>query len=947
MKKILISTAILICSLFVISNFPLRADDLVINGQPRSQIVIAAQVSSTEKYVAKDLQRVIRKISSATLPITNNISKSTFNIVIGTPRDIPEIKSAGVLQDDNPETVRVVTQGKVLFLAGNTPGSALRAVYTFLQEQLNCRWYWPGESGEYLPAQKNISIADLNVTETPSIRYRSLAIDGPHWDEDTLVWMSRNRMNLYNLDQWRMTNERIAEMHEKGFQATLGGHSIVLPETILKEHPEYRALYGNKRQGEQLCWGNPEVQNAVAEEIKAWWKKYPDLDSIQFLAADTTEYCNDKLCQALAPDVSTRWQKFCQIVIDKVRKDYPDKHYWTLAYQGYGKVPTKAASSFDFISYAVMQQDYTKPIASPANNSERQIIENWQKVSGNIALRGYQFIPFSEALYTPFMPILLQDISWAHQKGLQGWYSELTPYGFPQDKPLQDQHWTANRLSLYAAAAALWNADIDETTLTHDWTGHVFGPAAKPMANYYAVMQRAWANSSKPLRNFNNTPAAFVGNFISVEILITANQYLAEARNDAEKISDANYKASVLQQINLEAAMLNNWRKVLLLQRGLLDRFTAKAPHATVTPQMTAAPNDLAWKDISPLPVLENTNLQPAENPSKVLLQWDQNALYLRLMNQGNIPNDAIKVLLADPQNQTNYHQIVIDAGNKVTADNSHIISKTSAGKNGWILDVKLPFQEFGITPQNGAVWNISVKRAGAGWPDASPNNPLAFGAVELVDKIIPPQRVAFYNGAGAPNDALLVTFRIAGFDAQSVTKSDLEKSTFAKNADAIVLNALTPQDAESLDNAMKNVIVPFVKSGGLLLITGHSNIPLENWFGVDAAMGWTDVVAENSQRKSTFVAKGKWITSPNDLSKIVETVTTPRFGYRPTSEKWEALAKVRMKDGEDSDYLMRQEFGKGRIIVTSSDFGYQGGWEMFGDRRIQNAPKLMENLLK
>src|SRR5690606_14524089 len=101
--------------------------------------------------------------------------------------------------------------------------------------------------------------------------------------------------------------------------------------------------------------------------------------------------------------------------------------------------------------------------------------------------------------------------------------------------------------------------------------------------------QNAWINSPQPLRHFRNTAAGFVNNFISDDLLVKANHYLAQARDDAAAISDVKKKQSVLQQINLEAALLNNWRKVLLLQQGLPDRFNAKAPRATVTPQMTAA----------------------------------------------------------------------------------------------------------------------------------------------------------------------------------------------------------------------------------------------------------------------------------------------------------------------------------------------------------------------
>jgi len=53
------------------------------------------------------------------------------------------------------------------------------------------------------------------------------------------------------------------------------------------------------------------------------------------------------------------------------------------------------------------------------------------------------------------------------------------------------------------------------------------------------------------------------------------------------------------------------------------------------------------------------------------------------------------------------------------------------------------------------------------------------------------------------------------------------------------------------------------------------------------------------------------------------------------------------MKNGEEHPYLLRAKAGKGLVVLTSSDLGYVGGWEMFGRQHSVNAANLIENLLE
>src|SRR5690606_25452795 len=113
------------------------------------------------------------------LPITGEAAQNSSRIIIGTPQSAPSIQSANLFNTKNEEEIRIALRGDTLYLAGPTPRAALQATYTFLQDTLGARWFWPGESGEYLPKQATISIGALDVRQIPSLAERSLSINSP------------------------------------------------------------------------------------------------------------------------------------------------------------------------------------------------------------------------------------------------------------------------------------------------------------------------------------------------------------------------------------------------------------------------------------------------------------------------------------------------------------------------------------------------------------------------------------------------------------------------------------------------------------------------------------------------------------------------------------------------------------------------------------------------
>ena len=57
--------------------------------------------------------------------------------------------------------------------SGSNPRTGtLWAVYDFLQDQLGCRWIWPGEIGRAVPRHSTVTVGSINIQETPTIKIR-------------------------------------------------------------------------------------------------------------------------------------------------------------------------------------------------------------------------------------------------------------------------------------------------------------------------------------------------------------------------------------------------------------------------------------------------------------------------------------------------------------------------------------------------------------------------------------------------------------------------------------------------------------------------------------------------------------------------------------------------------------------------------------------------------
>jgi hypothetical protein len=135
--------------------------DLIKNGHSDYQIIISDDADSTERLAGEELQKYIEKCTGVRLFVNSKTSDNSPCIYLRT--------SEGKAKN----SVGFRLEHKDLVIEGGDPRYTLYAVYEFLEQYADCRFYAPGV--ESIPETKNITLPiNLNYTYSPPIHVRTV-----------------------------------------------------------------------------------------------------------------------------------------------------------------------------------------------------------------------------------------------------------------------------------------------------------------------------------------------------------------------------------------------------------------------------------------------------------------------------------------------------------------------------------------------------------------------------------------------------------------------------------------------------------------------------------------------------------------------------------------------------------------------------------------------------
>jgi Domain of unknown function (DUF4838)/Domain of unknown function (DUF5107)/Glycosyl hydrolase family 67 N-terminus len=455
------------------------AIELVRNGRSRYAIVLSPKASLSEQRGAHELQHFLQQMSGARLPITTGAASGSGNwIFVGQSEALDALNPGIPFAKLGPEGFALKTVGRNLAIAGGRERGTMYGVSTFF-EKLGCRWF--AEDVSRIPRRATITIPALDEIQRPAFEYRE-PFAAEAFGKD---WGARNKVN--------------GGLHTE-LDASTGGsvkyypfvhsfYKMIPPKKYFAEHPEYFALIDGRRTHvkAQLCLTNAGLLRVATQTVLGWIKERPEAEIFSVSQNDWNGWCECANCQRVVEEegaFSGLLLRFVNAIAEQVAARYPGKLIDTLAYQMTEKPPLK-----------VRPRPNVRVRLCPIGNCEAHPIESCpHSLHFMENLRGWA--AFARQLYvwhytTDFSHYLLPYPDFDELAVDTGMYRRHGVVGiFFEDDSERGGGGHGSALRSYVMARLLWNPAANVEQDVKEFHEAYYGPAARPMLDYYNFLQR-------------------------------------------------------------------------------------------------------------------------------------------------------------------------------------------------------------------------------------------------------------------------------------------------------------------------------------------------------------------------------------------------------------------------------------------------------------------------
>lgn len=525
----------------------------------------ADDTACTESYAALELQHYLRLMTGDARgfeiirPEDVSRSKETSFIFLGAAafrkagaRDI--WAASGVSPDSlGSEGYMIKTlavrNGRAICIVGASRIGTLYGVYAFL-DRLGVRWFAPGAANEEIPALSADGFPDFDVRESPGFFTRGFHAWENRADRDFLVWMARNRLNY-----WCVEQEDKPFLHKLGIMLAGGAHIITEyylgpnleypydhprfegdetkppdPYPVSAEfqgdadgdkkiryfeaHPEWYGLQNGRRSdriesdfGDNFCTSNPDamkefLKNAVQDLIDG---RFKDANVINAWTLDVGNWCECESCRALGT-TADRNLHFAHSYAQAVKKARLEKRInrpirvLFLIYAEAIEPPTRPVpADFDYdmcigTVFPIVRcyvHNFDDPLCDPnmdyLKNSRGWAVDPGRFYKGQICIGEYYNVSGYKCLPVCFMHTMAHDIPY--------YFNALNARHFHY-MHVTTAKWGNKSLTNWQMARQLWDPAVDCEKLWEDYFGRRYGPAASQMRSFYESLEKMLSNAS-------------------------------------------------------------------------------------------------------------------------------------------------------------------------------------------------------------------------------------------------------------------------------------------------------------------------------------------------------------------------------------------------------------------------------------------------------------------
>lgn len=508
------------------SLLPVRADEdlvLVAKDSPPGPIVIFPGAPPRTMEAAKLLADYIEKITGQKPELIEGEPTPLPEraIWVGVQPVVKKLFSDTNFEFQHPEEIVIAANQQHLVIAGRDRWDpermeamvgrekvtgkqqeygTINAIYTFLQDHLGVRCFWPGELGEDVPKSERLAIRlPLNDRHHPQIRSRGGVFNfsrlGNQGYGKSHEWTQRQRLQLDSLEM----------EGGHGFGDWWDRYHEKYPEIFALQPDGTRSGFPNPHNA-KLCASNPKVWDLWLEDVAADLADDPNRTVFNASPNDgwASGHCVCENCTAwdhpdgeprlfnwskrneLRPATSDRDVTFANKLGELLKQKYPGKDYRVLmlSYGHSRPAPIKARPA-DNVIMSVVANFYGRTglvdRGSTRGDTYRAQFEAWAKIVPSMLWRPNTGSPAGWQQGFPDLSVrqTIRDIKDVAAANCVGIYIDGVW-----------EHWATVGPQYYVMAQLVWDPAADAEAILTDYFSRAFGPAAPTVREYFEVLEK-------------------------------------------------------------------------------------------------------------------------------------------------------------------------------------------------------------------------------------------------------------------------------------------------------------------------------------------------------------------------------------------------------------------------------------------------------------------------
>lgn len=576
------------------------AQDLVISagGKSPATVVVRPDAGKWEKQAAADLAHYIGELSGAKPTLADTADtvaaalKSTQPLLIvgeqalavapalrGTLSKVAKAKP--VLRAD---AIVVVREANRVYLAGLNDECHYYAVADLLW-RWGCRWYMPTEFGECIPRHAALTIGILDHAYAPPFEVRSYWLS---WNGDTtgkVEFMRRNGMNDVSVPNGHILGKYTKDLVPKG--KTMFNVPIAEDRTADHVADQVAPIYA-AGQHVQLGMedGLYESDSPIDKELMA------------------LQYDKYFLTQSATDAFMVLYNK----VAERLMKKHPNSpsKIGFLAYANITLPPVRDITAKEpLVAYlASIDIDPIHSMDDPKSaprHEYKDIVYAWAKVmQGRVVIYDYdQGMLVWRDLPNPCLNVIRDDFKHYRKAGILGISTESRGA------------MATTFLNLFFRSRLMWDPDADVGAMLAEFYEKFYGPAARPMADYWNAIFKAWEDTIVTEHEYFLAPAIYTPELVATlrKDLVAAEQLVqplaakSVRTRDEQRVLDRvkftrlgfNVLDDYLTMVRLAASEVDYPAAVAAGQRALATREALTAMNGTFTTYKIIGEYGYAW----------------------------------------------------------------------------------------------------------------------------------------------------------------------------------------------------------------------------------------------------------------------------------------------------------------------------------------------------------------